>query len=102
MVIGKPLTRHRLAAVVAALAVPVALGLAGCGSAPPTTPPDRHARAAEGCMRTLDRNGWRDVTVVSAQGIGGFEVQVILQDAGGFKKVCRYDTFNDTAFVQLP
>ena len=76
--------------------------LTACAAAPAAPESERHARAAEGCMRTLERNGWRDLSVVSAQGIGGFEVQVILQEAGGFKKVCRYDSLHDTAFVQLP
>lgn len=93
---GGPSVRHLLAATLAAM------GGAGCDTAPAAASPQHHARAAEGCVRTLERNGWRDVSVVSTQGIGGFEVQVILQDAGGFKKPCRYDMLHDTAFVQLP
>ena len=91
----------------AAVALPVSLSsllllLASCAGAPGGAETDRHARAVEGCTRTLERNGWRDVSVVSTQGTGGFEVQVILQEAGGIKKVCRYDSLHDTAFVQLP
>lgn len=97
--IGKPWVRQLRGSMLAALA---AIGLTACGSAPQTEVPDQHARAAEGCTRTLERNGWRDVSIVSTQGIGGFEVQVILQDAGGFRKPCRYDSLHDTAFVQLP
>ena len=63
-----------------------------CAGAPAAPDAERHARAAEGCVRALERNGGRDVVVDSTQGIGGFEVQVILRQAGGFKTVCRYDS----------